>query len=519
MEPKKKLFICKFCDKRFPCGKSLGGHIRIHFNGNGNGNSIDVEEEEMKLNASKSFAAANGSNSKRDSEVEAVAQSGYGLRENPKKTRRFMVDSSNNSFLQEKVCKECGKGFQSLKALCGHMACHSKNSYEDHSETTEKLKDQVMDSQSDTETSTPGKRRRCKRMRYNTAGVYSSLFSLANGSLSSASDIEQEQEEVAMCLMMLSKDSGFKGCFSSFADSSDNNSVVLETKSSSPKMKISVKNGVNNGNGILEMKKAKLQEMVSIENDHSENSDYGCFRNRLKRVESDISVHVNTGKNEMKKHKVEYGSRFEEDFDPELGKRLSRFRRIKMELRKDLVEEDRYDEADRASMKYDSRKNSKNDAYNPEFLSSSATKTASKCPPVGGYKTHHKKTNTCSDRVYESGENMIETECVPSKLPSSSKMSKFSSGKNPIEKNWSGNSEKKLGMRKGKVHECPFCFKVFRSGQALGGHKRSHFVGGAEDRNMVINQEVPEISMSGLIDLNLPAPMEEDANGYYIPTW
>ncbi|WOL07043.1 zinc finger protein ZAT4-like [Canna indica] len=25
-----------------------------------------------------------------------------------------------------------------------------------------------------------------------------------------------------------------------------------------------------------------------------------------------------------------------------------------------------------------------------------------------------------------------------------------------------------------KVHECPFCFRVFSSGQALGGHKRSH---------------------------------------------
>ncbi|WOL06208.1 hypothetical protein Cni_G14940 [Canna indica] len=26
----------------------------------------------------------------------------------------------------------------------------------------------------------------------------------------------------------------------------------------------------------------------------------------------------------------------------------------------------------------------------------------------------------------------------------------------------------------GKLHECPFCFRVFASGQALGGHKRSH---------------------------------------------
>ncbi|XP_021624190.1 uncharacterized protein LOC110623518 [Manihot esculenta] len=469
MEPnqKKKLFICKFCNKRYPCGKSLGGHIRIHLNRNGNSTDVEEDDVKLKLNTSKSIAA-NGSNSKRDSELEAGAQSGYVLRENPKKTRRFMVDSSNKRFLQEKVCKECGKGFQSLKALCGHMACHSKNSLEDHSETTEKLKDQLIDSQSDTDTSTPSKQRRCIKMRYNTTGVYSS--SMASGSLSSASDIEQEQEEVAMCLMMLSKDSGFKGCFSSIADSSDNNSVILETKSSPPKMKIIVKNG----NGIMEMKKAKQQEMMPVENDHSENSDYGYFRNGLKRFESDISVH---GNNEIKKHKMDYGSRFEEGFDPELGKRLSRFRRIKMESSKALVDEDRYDEADRVSMKYDSRNKSKNDSYNPELLRSNASKTAS-----------NKMINTCSK-------------------------------KNPIEKNLSGNSEKKLGFRKGKVHECPFCFKVFRSGQALGGHKRSHFIGGAEDRTVVINQEVPEISMAGLIDLNLPAPIEEAANGYYIPTW
>ncbi|KAJ9187399.1 hypothetical protein P3X46_002856 [Hevea brasiliensis] len=515
--PKKKLFICKFCNKRYPCGKSLGGHIRIHLNGNGN--SIDIEEDDVKLNSIKSFAAVDGSNSKRDSEPEAGAQSGYGLRENPKKTRRFLLDSKNSSFLQEKVCKECGKGFQSLKALCGHMACHSKNSFEDHSEPTEKLKDQVMDSQSDTETSTPSKRKRSKRMRYKTIGVYSSSIFLANGSMSSASDIEQEQEEVAMCLMMLSKDSGFKGCFSSIADSSDNNSAVLETKSSSPKMKISVKNGVScvyDDDRILEMKKAKQQEMLSIENDHSDNSDSGYFRNGPKRVESDISVHRFTGNDEFKKHKVEFESRFGEDFDPELGKRLSRFRRIKMELRKDLTEEDRYDEADRAPLKYDSRKRGKNESYHTEFLSSNASKTA------GGHRTNHKKTTICSDRVYGSGENSIDSNCVPNPLPSgsiSSKKIKSCSGKNPIKHNLSGSSEKKLGFRKVKVHECPFCFKVFRSGQALGGHKRSHFVGGAEDRTVVINQEVPKISMPGLIDLNLPAPMEEDSNGYYIPTW
>lgn len=47
-----------------------------------------------------------------------------------------------------------------------------------------------------------------------------------------------------------------------------------------------------------------------------------------------------------------------------------------------------------------------------------------------------------------------------------------------------------------KVHECDVCFKVFGSGQALGGHKRSHVNVGKHKIN--------------LIDLNLPAPIDED---------
>ena len=91
-----------------------------------------------------------------------------------------------------------------------------------------------------------------------------------------------------------------------------------------------------------------------------------------------------------------------------------------------------------------------------------------------------------------------------------SKVTKSSHGKslsNP--RGSSGNAEKRLGSKKNKGHECPFCFRVFKSGQALGGHKRSHFVGGSEDRTLVIKQDSPK--MPGLIDLNLPASVEEDA--------
>lgn len=66
-----------------------------------------------------------------------------------------------------------------------------------------------------------------------------------------------------------------------------------------------------------------------------------------------------------------------------------------------------------------------------------------------------------------------------------------------------------------KVHECPFCPRVFSSGQALGGHKRSHFInGGANLRNVVTSSPVENEKFSRTgdaldIDLNLPAPDDE----------
>lgn len=70
-----------------------------------------------------------------------------------------------------------------------------------------------------------------------------------------------------------------------------------------------------------------------------------------------------------------------------------------------------------------------------------------------------------------------------------------------------------------KIHECPICFRVFSSGQALGGHKRSHFTGGgAISTNVIsINTTTPppakpfsRLGETLNIDLNLPAPVEDD---------
>ncbi|KAM3403290.1 hypothetical protein ACQJBY_006805 [Aegilops geniculata] len=59
------------------------------------------------------------------------------------------------------------------------------------------------------------------------------------------------------------------------------------------------------------------------------------------------------------------------------------------------------------------------------------------------------------------------------------------------------------------VHECPFCFRVFGSGQALGGHKRAHMpFGGA-----LLAASSPPAKCGdsfGSFDLNVPAAFDDD---------
>ncbi|KAE8669725.1 Zinc finger protein ZAT4 [Hibiscus syriacus] len=58
-----------------------------------------------------------------------------------------------------------------------------------------------------------------------------------------------------------------------------------------------------------------------------------------------------------------------------------------------------------------------------------------------------------------------------------------------------------------KIHECSVCFRVFSSGQALGGHKRSHVINGqAATTHVKISRKLKD----SCIDLNLPAPTDED---------
>ncbi|KAF8088770.1 hypothetical protein N665_0530s0025 [Sinapis alba] len=414
-------FVCRFCSKRFACGKSLGGHIRTHMN---HENSADSDEEDFN----KLRVDENG------------GQSSYGLRENPKKNKRFVVQRDMMALKHQQqqllCCRECGKSFPSSKALCGHMACHSER---------EKI---VMDSQSDTEASSSPIKRRPKRVvklhhHHDAFVVGGSIMNQYGSASSDDTGIEPEQEEMALSLMMLSRDSSFKKghnmVVNSLAESSDNYSVTLETKSSSREQLKSF-----NVKKVDEFCKKDKLGGVNVLYD-SDNSDSGYFRNGPKKLDSDISVDAGFNNNAA----VGLNNRFRKEWSG-TG-------------------------SGRSSTKYDLRKSKRG------------------FPCYGRKKIKYESTES----VYDSGDqHSLETDSCADTIKIHSKAT--------MVKKASGGAKKKS-----KGHECPICFRVFKSGQALGGHKRSHFLGNHEHRTLVIQQhQVSHENMHTLIDLNLPAPID-----------
>ncbi|KAJ4953268.1 hypothetical protein NE237_030100 [Protea cynaroides] len=93
---------------------------------------------------------------------------------------------------------------------------------------------------------------------------------------------------------------------------------------------------------------------------------------------------------------------------------------------------------------------------------------------LGGHRASHKKIKGC---IPSSSARTLEAEYEPG-----------NAGTSTVDR---------------RIHECPVCFRIFGSGQALGGHKRSHLSGSTTATNTVKFGD-------NLIDLNLPAPIDDD---------
>ncbi|KAG6574048.1 Zinc finger protein ZAT1, partial [Cucurbita argyrosperma subsp. sororia] len=443
---KENKFVCNFCHKIFTCGKSLGGHIRIHKNEKA---PRVAEKQKERTSIVKLQVPIERRRSKRDLESEvANGNSGYGLRENPKITRRF-ADSVFTS-RKEKFCRECGEGFQSSEALCYHLDCHSEN------------------------------KRDNKRLEYDYRIIHQKRDLIGNQS-------DERVQEAALSLMMMSKALRFSGLegLNSVSESSDSKSSSRHLRESDT--------STSNSNGRLEMKT------------HSEyggeNSNSGNFRKELcKKVKLKVSINGPFMDDEYKIPDVKFGVR--------IGRSSADILKNSMKTQKS------YDKVPASSYKYELRKRLRNDLYSPDLWEGSSRKISNDYSIHSGIvrTQHHRESQTRMSNGYEwthqSGENSVNITTNSISIPAR-EIIESSSGKNKSQQDTSGNEEKKLGPK--RKHKCPICSKAFKSGQALGGHKRSHVVGSLEDSSIVTRQE--SNGVTGLIDLNVPAPMEEEESG------
>lgn len=438
-----------------------------------NSNSTDTDDQKLIESRVKLSSLSNYTGTA----FETGPQAGYGLRENPKRTWRIAYSSEDTSLCaaDNKLCRECGKVFQSWKALFAHMKGHSNsitNSFENEQDSW--TSDKVMDSQSENETTNTTRRTRTTSRRRRRTTRYmgttitttsSSNFSIANNNASSSvTETEQEQQqEVALCLMMLSRDVGHWGGLKFVADldhsTSDNNSGFSDAPSSLRMNRISeIKGKSSVSSATLETHKLKKLKKMSEE----EVSVGGFSKNLVKKIELTQAQLDSNKFNSSNKRKFQ----------------------------------DAYDHSSPKRCRYECG------TCNKVFRSYQA---------LGGHRASHKKIKGCFASKVESSENTTEfdTDLSPDHpIASGSNLSSLIDHQDVV--------KAESISTKSKGHSCPICLKVFPTGQALGGHKRSHLIGGsAESKNSQSTIVIPKPAtpeVRDFLDLNLPAPVEEESS-------
>ncbi|XP_073042242.1 uncharacterized protein [Primulina eburnea] len=454
-DQERKLRICKFCSKSFSCGRSLGGHMRSHLI-----NISSDRDHKFQVNIPPLLSDGRN-NAKFDKLSEFGSPSSYGLRENPKKTRKLSKPSEEDTLLQEKICKECGKSFQSWKALFGHMKSHSVNR-----KIANSSEDDSWDSQSDNESAAPF----CKKKRSNRIKRYTSTTnssSLANFSPCVSEIDQQEQEEVALSLIMLSRDTG------NWVDMNSSGSSYnsLDFSEANKFGKISGK-----GSFCSESKFKKSEDKL---------------KNTRKKKNLDRESEVNSPRNLIQKSGLD---QFEG----------LKFNKAESSKRKCIESND-----SEVSLPVESYKPPF--AYSPfdshdfektsKFLCTICQKAFPSYQALGGHRASHKKfKGRCAPR---SENDSIETENSP--IQSTKSIEKISI--------FATKTASEVEFLKIKKHECPICFKIFPSGQALGGHKRSHLTSDQPKTTThpsVVIQMPPASNTLDFLDLNLPATVEHE---------
>ncbi|MED6219820.1 hypothetical protein PIB30_039296 [Stylosanthes scabra] len=506
---KKNKHVCKFCSRSFPCGRSLGGHMRSHvINGD-----IDHHHYNNKFLASSSSTTAEkikkmlSSSSSIENNNTGIGSEGYGLRENPKKTWRLTDSTSEDTSLL--FCKDCGKGFQSWRALFGHMKCHSSEKVESMECDQDSSWTNNSASHSDNEeANAPSRRRRSKRTRTR----YIAPAATTDSSVSEAD--EHEQEEVAMSLMMLSRDLSPWCGVNSVSESSK---IDIHKKNKNKKL-------VNIGSEFAKLGSYLSSSNLSFKGKKS-SEFFATESSKGVKLMNNSTVSVNgfskiIGKDKKKCDLDSESCAFE-------GTTNNKYSSMKAKFWDSGSTKSNWVSKKPNSDAEFSIKSTTHNHKRGKFECTTCNKIFHSYQALGGHRASHKKIKGCSFASRNndlSSENSIEFEGEaeheeapppppPSPTPTDTKTCEYAAQQvhefgNGFER------ESKKGTNK-QGHECPICLKVFSSGQALGGHKRSHMASASASesgnfRQTVVLEEssVPEIR--DLLDLNLPVAEEDD---------
>ncbi|XP_073317882.1 uncharacterized protein [Primulina huaijiensis] len=486
-------YICKFCNKSFPCGRSLGGHMRSHLI---NVSSDQTQKNDHKLQKKKLPPHTNGKGNAKLDEIMV-----FGSRVGSDKTRKFSKSIKKvNTLLQRKLCKECGISFQSWTAFFGHMKSHSlsgriENSLEgDSRDSFDDHRKMNMDNCSDNEAATPfSKKKRSERLKRCT---YTANSSSSKNFSSYVSDIDQrEQEAVALSLIMLSKDvRKWDGMYS--FDSSDNNSDLLEAKNIGKIVDKNLKT-----DEFLRFKELKNGKIYSIvvdsevktpysRNGHKKRTEFRADENFKKSKYVDIGCNksdVSSPKNLIKKSELDMLE--EQDFKKKNKRKFTDSSDSDSTL---PVENYKFPLSYSPFDSEDFKKNSK-------FLCTICKRAFPSYQALGGHRASHKNfKGYCAPRNENTENSTI-----------------LSDQNTENKRDFAAKAASEVGFKKGKDHECPICFKIFPSGQALGGHKRSHLISHqTKSCHPFTAPQKPIPEKRDLLDLNMPAPVDAECSDF-----
>lgn len=456
--------------------------------------SNSSEEEEIKnCEGSPDFGDGDQSNSN------------YGLRENPKKSWRISDPTKRGLIKNGAVsCKQCGKNFPSLRALSGHMRCHSiKNNNSEvhrckecgkefgsiramfghmksHSKKSRARDESVDQSLSDLDNLCPVRRKR-SRIHYNIAPI------------ESTSQLEAA-EEAALCLMMLSRGVGDWSKVDSVAECSDDCSAYFgggDDKKETTKTCLSLDCCISGYASVYSREnlaefddhdsKFVVEDEMKVESGVVDDDKLLIVKNGMKAEKlCGFAIKLDGADDSMSDNPIK-STELDKDFfvANEVGEVSS--------VKKGSV----------SVNEPDSEKNSVNEVLKDSEMTK-RKKPEYKCRARDNKVVHsHRSLGGCIARHKLQGSSTVTLPVTEA----DSELDQLKCSNTQLKQERCDVGFVSLKMNKTKEHECPICFKVFTSGQALGGHKRAHYT---------VNQEAVAAQVHDTFDLNFP--VNEGAN-------